>query len=98
MEVPVSKLDNGKLSEVSGGLNRSSARDNFSKIFRLDSRELDILSKAGYLDDNDCILKENLKKAQSFLQQSGWNGILYIEGEDFDELPEVISLSDHNNH
>ena len=88
----MSKLDNNELSNVSGGLNK-----NTSRICRLGDKELNILAKEGYVDEKGFILRENLEEAQNFLQQSGWNGILYVKGDDFDRLPESINLSDVND-
>jgi len=84
----LSKLDNNELSNVSGGLNK-----NTSRISRLGDKELNILAKEGYVDEKGVILKDDLEKAQNFLQQSGWNGVLYVKGDDFDKLPDRIDLS-----
>ena len=86
----MSKLDNNELLNVSGGLGPS-------RICCLGDKELNILVKEGYVDEKGFILRENLEKAQNFLQQSGWNGVLYVKGDDFDKLPEMINLSDINN-
>ena len=93
----LSRLNNDKLSNVAGGLSGNFVRDDSSKVFQLDDKELDMLVKEGYVDESGCILKKNLEKAQNFLQQSGWNGILYVKGKDFGELPEIIDLFGQNN-
>ena len=87
----MSKLDNDKLSNITGGKD-ASIRDT-SKFFSLGSNELNMLSKEGYIDENGCIFKSNLESAQEFLRKSGWNGVLFVKGRDFDTLPEIINLS-----
>ena len=82
----MSKLDNNELLNVSGGLGPS-------RICCLGDKELNILAKGGYVDEKGVILKDDLEKAQNFLQQSGWNGVLYVKGDDFDKLPDRIDLS-----
>ena len=86
------RLNNEELFNVSGG-----QHDGFSKISKLKSKELKVLLDKGYVDESGFILKNNLEKAQEFLRESGWNGVLYIKGKDFNQLPEIINLSDVND-